>query len=271
MPISRQFVRMMGGDLTFSSELGVGSLFKFDVQVELADAADVPTARPARRVVGLEPGQRAADGGPYRLLVVEDREANRKLLVKLLAPLGFELREAANGQAGIEIWRRWKPHLIWMDMRMPVMDGYEAAQRIKATTQGQATVIVALTASAFESDRAMILSGGCDDYVRKPFREEEIFDTLTKHLGVRFLYEEEAEPVGAPAEAARGALTPAALADLPVDWVASLHQAATQLDADLILDLLDQIRDQHAPLADALGGLVHDFRFDTILALTGGG
>jgi CheY-like chemotaxis protein len=267
MPISRQFVRLMGGDLTLSSEFEVGSLFKFDVEVELADATDVPTAEPTRRVIGLEPDQRAADGKPYRLLVVEDREANRRLLLKLLAPLGFEMREAVNGQEGIEIWQRWKPHLIWMDMRMPVMDGYEAAQRIKATTQGQATVIVALTASAFESDRAVILSGGCDDYVRKPFREEEIFETLTKHLGVRFVYEERAQPIGFPTEAGEGLLTTAALAALPSDWVTSLHQAAAQLEADLILDLLDQIREQNAALADALEGLVNDFRFDTIMTL----
>jgi PAS domain S-box-containing protein len=268
MPISRQFVRLMGGDLTFSSEFGVGSLFKFDVQIHLADAADVPTARPARRVIGLEPDQPV-----YRLLVVEDREANRKLLVNLLTtlgqpPTGFAVREAANGLEAVELWERWQPHLIWMDLRMPVMDGHEATRRIKATTQGQATVVVALTASAFEEDRAMILSGGCDDYVRKPFREAEIFDMLAKHLGVRFVYEEGARPVGVPAEAAAGLLTTAALAALPADWVASLHQAASQLDADLILDLLDQIRDQHAPLADAMEGLVYDFRFDTILALT---
>jgi PAS domain S-box-containing protein len=271
LSISRQFVRLMGGDLTFSSALEVGSLFKFDVQAALADAADVPTARPARRVVGLEPDQPV-----YRLLVVEDREANRKLLVNLLTslgspPTGFAVREAANGLEAIDLWERWHPHLVWMDLRMPVMDGHEATRRIKATTQGQATVIVALTASAFKEDRAMILSEGCDDYVRKPFREEEIFDTLAKHLGVRFVYEEEASPVGVPAEAAGGALTKAALATLPAGWVVSLHQAATQLDADLILDLLDQIRDQHAPIADALQSLVHDFRFDTILTLTAGG
>jgi PAS domain S-box-containing protein len=260
MPISRQFVRLMGGDLTLSSELGIGSLFKFDFQVELADAADVPTAQPMRRVIGLEPDQPV-----YRLLVVEDREANRRLLVKLLAPLGFELREAVTGQEGIEVWQRWKPHLIWMDMRMPIMDGYAAARHIKATTQGQATVIIALTASAFESDRAVILSGGCDDYVRKPFREEEIYDTLTKHLGVRFVYEEGTQPFGVTAETAEGLLTSAALAALPADWVNSLHQAATQLDADLILDLLDQVREQNAPLADAVESLVRDFRFDTIM------
>jgi CheY-like chemotaxis protein len=161
-----------------------------------------------------------------------------------------------------------------MDMRMPVMDGYEATKRIKATTKGQATVVVALTASAFEEDRAMILSGGCDDFVRKPFREEEIFDTLAKHLGVRFVYDvEDAQPAGAAAQPEDAvlpadSLTPEALMSLPADWVEDLHQAAIQLDADVILDLLDQIREQNASLANALASLVHDFRFDIILALT---
>jgi hypothetical protein len=101
--------------------------------------------------------------------------------------------------------------------------------------------------------------------VRKPFREEEIFDTLAKHLGVRFVYEEDAQAIGVPTETAEGALTAAALAALPADWVTNMHQAAAQLDADLVLDLLDQIREQNAPLTDALEGLVHDFRFDTIM------
>ena len=264
MPISRQFVRLMGGELTFSSELGVGSIFKFSIPIELADAADVPTTQAAQRVIGLEPGQPA-----YRLLVVDDREPSRRLLVKLLEPLGFELREAVNGQEAIDTWEDWEPHLVWMDMRMPVMDGHEAAQRIKATTQGQATVIVALTASAFEEDREMILSGGCDDFVRKPFREEEIFDTLTKHLGVRFLYEEaETTRITDQAGDSEVALTVDALAALPAEWVAELHQAATQLDADVILEMLEQIREANPALTRALTRLVHDYRFDILITLT---
>jgi CheY-like chemotaxis protein len=252
---------------------GQGSLFKFDVQIELVDAADVPTSQPARRVIGLEPDQRAADGGPYRLLIAEDREASRKLLNKLLEPLGFEVREAINGQEAIEIWEQWEPHLIWMDMRMPVMDGHQATKQIKATTKGQATVIIALTASAFEEDRQVILSEGCDDFVRKPFREAEIFDKLTKHLGVCFVYEE-AEPSGqAPWSADTAAslkerLTAADLAVLPADWVAELYQAAVQADGDLVLDLVEQIRAQHPSVADALTNLVRNYRLDIIVTLS---
>ena len=136
-------------------------------------------------MVGLEPGQPA-----YRLLVVDDLEVNRKLLVKIFRPMGFEVREAANGKEALEIWEEWEPHLIWMDMRMPVMDGYETTRRIKATTRGMATIIIALTASALEEDKAVILSEGCDDYMRKPFHEEDLFDMIAKHLGVRYVYED---------------------------------------------------------------------------------
>ena len=157
----------MGGDISVQSDVGQGSVFRFDVPCDVVAESDVRKPVPERHVVGLEPGQRI-----YRLLIVDDEVANRKILVKLLAPLGFEVREAANGQEAIEMWQVWEPHLIWMDMRMPVMDGHEATKRIKETTKGQATVIVALTASGLEEERNLILSEGCDDYLRKPFYEE---------------------------------------------------------------------------------------------------
>jgi len=264
LSISLQFVHLMGGDLTASSELGRGALFKFDVPIELADAAEVRTEQRWRRVVGLEPNQPV-----YRLLVAEDREADRQLLIKLLEPLGFEVLGAVNGQEALEIWEDWEPHLIWMDMRMPVIDGHEATHRIKATTEGQTTVIIALTASAFEEDREMILAEGCDDFVRKPFRRDEIFDMLAKHLGVRFVYAEQARPLAAhPADAASPAdvLTPASLAALPAEWVADLQRATILGNLDSILALVDQIRGQDAALADVLTELAHDYDHDTILA-----
>ena len=161
------------------------------------------------------------------------------------------MREATNGQEAIEVWERWEPHLIWMDMRMPVMNGYEATRRIKATTKGQATVIIALTATAFEEDRERMLLEGCDDFVRKPFHEDEIFDKLAKHLGVRFIYEEQA-PLAAvqPADAAAplaDVLTPAALAALPTGWVDDLQQATIKADLNLILTLIDQIHGKTQP------------------------
>jgi PAS domain S-box-containing protein len=277
LSISRQYVRLMGGDLFVSSELDHGSLFSFDVQVAVADAAEGEGVWPRRQVLGLAPDQRAPDGGPFRLLIVEDRETNRQLLVKLLTglgspPLGFEVREAVNGQEAIEVWERWEPHLIWMDMRMPIMDGHEATRQIKATPKGRETVIIALTATAFEEDRQEILAEGCDDFVRKPFRKDEIFDMLAKYLGVRFIYEEGPVLPGA-VEAAGPNLSPGvapaveALSALPSDWRAELQQVTIKADLKQMLNLIEQIRDQNPALADTLVHMALNFEYRGILTL----
>lgn len=261
LPISRQFVRLMGGDFTVSSEVDQGSTFSFRIHVKPADSTDLPGKLHTRRVIGLAPGQ-----ATYRILVVEDTWANRKLLVNLLEPLGFEVREAVNGQESLDIWEEWEPHLIWMDLRMPVMNGYEAAQQIKASARGQAAIIIALTASAFEEQRAVVLSAGFDDFVRKPFRSSDIFDKMAKHLGLRYQYEA-AESLENGRQK-RVALTSVDLDGLPETWLADLHHAAIRGKDKLIFDLLDQIRPEHEALAQALSQLVHDFRFDKIVELT---
>jgi CheY-like chemotaxis protein len=144
-------------------------------------------AHPTYQMVGLKPGQPT-----YRILIAEDDEASRVLLVKFLVPLGFEVEEARNGAEAVTRWEAWQPHLIFMDMRMPVMDGRQATQAIKSKIANQHskinTVIVALTASAFEGEQANFLNAGCDDFVRKPFREATLIEILTRHLKVHFVY-----------------------------------------------------------------------------------
>ena len=130
----------------------------------------------------------------YRLLISKlsnylNSEANRELLVRFLTTVGFQTRTATNGTEAIKIWQQWQPHLIWMDMRMPVMDGYEATKIIKAYSQGNKTIIIALTATAFEEERGKILAVGCNDLVRKPFKESEIFDKMAEQLDITYLYE----------------------------------------------------------------------------------
>ena len=274
LPISQKFVHMMGGDLAFSSpppsshrvrtrvaEGNTGTLFQFDIPVALVGQSEIQGLKSKihpRRVIGLEPGQQA-----YRLLVVEDTDANRDLLVWLLKPLGFDVREAVNGQEAIAIWEEWAPHLIWMDIRMPVMDGLEATRRIKATPRGQDTVIVALTASSFEEEREKILSEGCDDFVRKPAREADIFDALTRHLDVRFVYEEtEGEQ-----EKYKLSDIERRMSNLHPELLTKLEHATFLGDANQILNLIDQIRTYDAAVADALTHLADDFEYTKILTL----
>lgn len=167
LPISRKFVQLMGGDITVNSRLGYEAIFQLDVQARLGTANECADRRPRQQIIGLEPNQ-----PPYRILVVENRLENRLLLVQLLTPLGFEVREAVDGQEAVSIWQQWSPHLIWMDIQMPVMDGYGATRRIRALeTSEHTTKIVALTASAMDTDREAVLAAGCDDFMRKPFKE----------------------------------------------------------------------------------------------------
>jgi CheY-like chemotaxis protein len=268
LPITRSFVQLMGGEVTVSSSVGKGTLFKFDILVSPVDAASIQTKQPTRQVVALEPNQPR-----YRILIVDDQWSNRQLLIKLLNPLGFELREVSNGKEAVEIWDEWEPHLIWMDMQMPVMDGYEATKRIKATTKGQATAIIALTATSLEEERAVVLSAGCDDFIRKPFREADIFDTMNKYIGVRYIYEDIKGLQSLSTTQTytsvdiQDALTPAALAALPFDLLTNLEEAAIRSKMNQIDSLINEIRALDAPLADALAILAENFEYPKITAL----
>lgn len=222
------------------------------------------TKPPQRRVIGLEPGQ------SYRILVVEDDWTNRKWLVKLLTALGFEVRESSNGQEAIGIWQTWKPHLIWMDIQMPVLDGYAAMQQIKADSKGQATVIIALTASPQEhnvQEDHGIRTAEWNDFVLKPTQETVIFEKMAQHLGVRYVYDEPDLDPGSQANFPQ-VLSSDMLAIMPLEWISQLHQAALHTNEQQIFELLAQISESHAAIAAALSDLVYNFRCDQIMDLT---
>jgi CheY-like chemotaxis protein len=267
IPISQKFVRMMGGGLSVKSEVGKGTIFQFDVQVAMADNADVATPKSKRRVVGLEPDQEQ-----YRLLVVEDNDANRELLVTLLKAVGFDVREAVDGQEAVNVWQEWQPHLIWMDIRMPVLNGYEATEIINAAIRKQPSIIqtkiVALTASAFEEDKIKAIENGCNDFVRKPFREADIFDAMLKHLDVRFVYEGDEPHRKSPS------IKPFSVVDLrsimttlPVELLAELEEAANLCDADKVDRIIEDVRVKNSHLGEALTRLSTNFAYDEISTL----
>jgi CheY-like chemotaxis protein len=205
------------------------------------------------RVVGLEAGQPV-----YRILIVENQADSRQLLVELLSAVGFDVQTANNGQEAVLIWQQWHPHLIWMDMRMPIMNGREATQKIKSLPGGDETIIIALTASSFMEEREQILAEGCDDFIRKPYREDEIFDALTRHLGVRFVYESGAASQGQ-------AIIPLDLSGFPDTWLSQLEQATLEADAHDIRELAHQVSQTYPSVAESLVRLSVNFAYDTIL------
>ncbi|MBN1146043.1 MAG: PAS domain S-box protein [Anaerolineales bacterium] len=273
LPISQRFVHLMGGDLTLSTQPGQGSLFKFHILAGLGEAPQKPSVKPARRAVALQPGQPA-----YRLLVAEERQESRELLVKLLSPLGFEVREAADGKQAIQLWQNWRPHLVWMSVRMPVMGAGHAAQRIKTAPGGQETILIALTTSVFEEQPHALAEAGFDGFLRKPFQEEEIFELLSQHLGARYVYQDLETPDASPgceahdqAPAAQPRRpqedVPKALAVLPPELLDNLRQAVVQADLESIASAIEGIRQRQAPLGELLAELADNFDHDAILAL----
>jgi CheY-like chemotaxis protein len=257
--ISRQFVQLMGGDIAVKSELNQGTIFSFSIQIELGKETQ-ESNNSTQRVLALAPDQPI-----YKILAVDDKPINCQLLVKLLTPLGFEVKEAANGQDAIAIWEAWEPHLIFMDMRMPVMDGYEATKYIKAQVKGSATAVIALTASVLEEEKVIVLSAGCDDFIRKPFKENMIFEALIKHLGVTYIYEQNQEQDHSSLATAK--LSTKNFEIMPQQWLRQLSEAALEANTEEVITLIGEISSTEIFLTQSLTKLVRKFEFEQILDL----
>lgn len=280
LPISRKFVQLMGGDIQISSIPDQGTLIRFYVEVYSARKAALQARPPVQKVLRVAPGQPT-----YRILVVEDNLANRQLLVNLLRSLQFEVKEAVNGQDAKHIWGLWQPHLIWMDMRMPIMDGYEATRQIRHEQSTQCNgetvdatqavnlslrpIIIALTASAFEEDRARVLAAGCDDFVSKPFREDVILEKMSAHLGVEYVYEQRSVPLQTSQSSAVEAVSPPHVESLQAmsdEWIEQFHRAAIRGSDQRLLQLIEQIPVTHTALAQALTLWVTNFQFNELIS-----
>ena len=261
LPISKQFVNLLGGELKVRSERGQGSVFTFDIKLRLADLTYLQKTGSAKQIISLEAGQTH-----YRILIAEDVEENRLLLLKLFGRIGLEVRTVNNGAEAISVWKQWQPHLIWMDILMPVLDGYEATRRIRALPGGQETIIIAVTANAFSDAQIVALEAGCNDYVSKPYREQILFEKMSQYLGLCYCYQEEIPSLPDGAEF-KGRLTADALAVMPPVWIKSLHQAALQMDEDEVRKLIQQIPSTQAGLVNNLNNLVDNFRLDLLANL----
>ncbi|MBE9161013.1 response regulator [Tychonema sp. LEGE 06208] len=269
LTITKKFVEIMGGEIGVESVLGKGTCFKFNIRVFAAISSEITVAT-LQRVIGVEP-----DRPVYRILAVDDNQENRLLLVKILQPIGFEVREAENGFQAVELWESWQPDLIWLDTRMPVMDGFEAVKQIRAKEEATKprTVIIALTASTFEERKGEIIAAGCDDFVRKPFQEQILFDKMACYLGVRYIYQELPRlEAGAwrryfASEKPDSFFLPL-LAQMPGSWVQELYGAANDVNEELAIQIVDRISESHPTLAEALKDLLVDYRLDRIMDLT---
>ncbi len=261
LAISREFVRLMGGDITVSSQVGRGSIFAVHLPLTEGEAQAVQARDNPRHVMGLRPGQAAC-----RVLIADDIEDNRQLLAQLLTPVGFEVRLAVNGAEAVREFERWRPHLILMDFRMPVMDGHEAIRRIRDMPGGEATRIIAVTASAMDDNRQELMEVGADDFIGKPFRESELFQKMRAHVGVEYQY---AEETGSPEQEGADALTSESLAGWPRDLIDPMREAVITADLDQLLARIHEQEARDPRVAQGLCRLAEGFEYQKLLDLFG--
>ncbi|QXE23529.1 hybrid sensory kinase [Richelia sinica FACHB-800] len=265
LAISSRFVNLMHGDLSVTSSLNQGSIFRIDLPVEVASSAEIPATVQTRQVIGLAPNQPI-----YRILVVDDQRENRQLLVKLLEQVGLEVKAASNGEEAILINQQWQPDLIWMDIRLPNMNGYEVTQQIRAQSLNKSPIIIALTAQVSPEDPHLAIQSGCNDYMSKPFREGELFAKIEQYLGLNYIYADDNYSLGINSDdnhELATTLTPENLTVMPVSWREELYQSALCCDEEDVLKLIAQIPKEYNVLSDGLKSLVRSYQFQSILQL----
>ena len=263
LTISREYARLMGSDLSACSEPGKGSVFRFSCSFEEGSEEKVERLDMGRRVVAL-----AVGSGTKNILVVDDKKESRRFLVELLNLVGFKTMEATNGEEALAVFKKKRFALVLMDMRMPIMDGYEATRRLKATAVGKRTPVIAVSASALEDERDKILAAGADEVIRKPFRESELFEGIRKLLGVEYRYADELEVV--LAQQCQGKLTPKDIEPLPGELRGELRRALIALDVAAIRDIIERIGTFNSVAGKLMGRLEREYQFETLLDLLDG-
>src|SRR5215831_100201 len=260
LAISRKYARLMGGDIMVSSVEGRGTTFCFEVPMERA--ATVVHLEEGHRVIGIQSGRE-----PVRVLIVDDQQDNREWLTKLLASIGFSVKEAGNGSDAIRKWKEWGPRLILMDVHMPVMDGLEAARSIRSDPSGMPTKIIALTAGALDEDKRAVFLSGIDDFVSKPCREDDLLEKIAHHLGISYRYAQRTAQLQQQ-ETSEVELSAERLSSLPPPLIEQLRQATLDGDKCSLDDLVLAIRargDQVA--ADGIQALADRYEYDTLMEL----
>lgn len=272
--ISERFVRLMGGEITVQSQPGIGSCFTFFIPVQGIDVMPEDETKLAAESMF----NRSSVNQAFRILIVEDNPTNRLLLNTVLSRVGFDVQEAVDGQEAIASWQAWQPHLIFMDMHMPTLDGYDATRHIRQLEQAaQAhqrslnlepsapTKIIALTASVFSDQQQESLQAGCDDFLSKPFDHDELLKLLSSHLEIPELAGAIETQEVPPTPLASTSLSES-LAIMPFEWRNQLYYAAAQGSDLESLHLISQIPADQPTLTSALTQLVQTYQFDRLLA-----
>lgn len=251
LAISRRLVHAMGGELTVASQPDAGSTFQFTIDIPIEQLGEIEQDPQVRAITGYR-------GQPQRVLVVDDRSFNRMVIMDVLRPLGFEVSEAENGAEGVRLAESFRPHLVILDMVMPVMTGFEAAEQLRLHPELRAVKIIATSASVFRRDQRDSLIAGCDAFLPKPVEFNALFEVMATLLPIEWILRE-STPVSSPAEP-----SPDDLASLPTpspDILARLFDAALLGEVAALMGQIDTLVSEGAvaqPLAQHLKRILVD-------------
>lgn len=275
--ISRNFARLMGGDITVISQVGKGTTFRVEISLPRMNTAIIRSTPDLGRVVRVASGQRV-----FKMLVVDDSWENRTVLSQLLESVGFEVVTARNGREAITCWQIVHPDVVWLELDMPELNGYETARAIRRLEQASVvnrhpsleppnrdqTILVALSASVFEQDREAILNAGFQEFIAKPYREAVIFGAMAQYLGVMYEYESPeitAERDSKSRESTKLIDWANHLMALPSALVSQLRETLVVGDTVAALQLTEDIRQMNPLLADEVERMVRSYKFDELL------
>ncbi len=256
LAISQNYAKLLGGEISYKNNETGGSIFSIKISVKKGSQPDYNFNIPKGYVTGLEEGQTIP-----KVLIAEDTDDSRILLVNLLKSVGFEIKDVANGKEAVECFNQWTPDFIFMDIRMPFMDGLEATKIIRSTDKGKKTKIMALSAHVFGEERAEIFEAGCDDFICKPYKESEIFISMSKHLGLKYIYQK--NNIENKRDDRRVNLGDE-LKLIDVNFLIKLKKAADQTNAFEIAKLAEQVRFSHPKISEALNICAKDFDYSSI-------
>ncbi|MFW5665804.1 MAG: PAS domain S-box protein [Coleofasciculus sp.] len=259
LAITQKLIDLMGSQILVESIPGVGSKFWFEVELPcVSSSANFIPAKPLETVVGYT-------GAKLKILIVDDRWENCAVLRSILEPIGFDIQEAANGQAGLDKAREWQPDLILVDIVMPVMDGHQMTQHLRQLSEFKTMPIIAISANAFANNRVDSFAAGCTDFLTKPIATADLLQKIQVYLNLSWVYQDKAEPSNSylesgdrviPTQEELRVLYEAAsmgdvagveeetmrLQDINPDYIPfalEVLEMAAQFDYDRIVDLLD--------------------------------
>lgn len=263
LPISKKFIELMGGAISVNSIINQGSIFQFYIPIKLINNLEIKPVKQSK-IIGF-----SAINKEYRILIVDDKLESRLILLNLLSEIGFIVKEAQNGEEAVLLWQTWQPHLIFMDIRMPVLNGDEATKIIRQQqTPDFITKIIALTANVFDEDRSQLLQAGCDDFVPKPFREEMIYEKMAEHLEITFIYESDSVSHQYLQKSDTEKQYQHQLTQMNPLWLKKLHQSALTARENQLKELVKEIEIEHPHLAEYLLDLINKLLFDKIAQIS---